>query len=218
MAFKQGSRKAQVFDVYQSKGLDAAIEFAVSLGLKAGSVKSWAAAWRRLPSNKGRQAASVTAKPVKGVPEQKAPHDAPDSGYSPDFRYAHRGDAVRRLMSIARRPGCDQRAFHVVEERGKFAVVPASYRPEGPIPQFERGDHVMDTVIPNSRARVIAAGPEQCEIEYFDGIGSTMYKGPANIPNVYLFKVAKTEPKVRKAIKPSKSKVAVKKPNKSKKK
>jgi hypothetical protein len=44
---REGSRKAQVYDVFFDRGLDAAIAFAQTLGLKEGTVKSWAGGWAK---------------------------------------------------------------------------------------------------------------------------------------------------------------------------
>jgi hypothetical protein len=106
------------------------------------------------------------------------------------------------MIDLARRTVASERAYHVLEENGKFAIAPASYKPEGPIPQFKRGMTVMDTVIPDSRAIVKEAGPEQSVVKYEDGREQT-------IPNVYLIEVAPVE---KKATTKTKPRVKVSKP------
>lgn len=47
MSHRPHSRKQQVHDYYKVNGAGASVPFGVTLGLKAGTVKSWIAAWSK---------------------------------------------------------------------------------------------------------------------------------------------------------------------------
>lgn len=159
--FKAGSRKAKIYDVFKAKGLEAAFKEAEKLQIKPGTVKSWSGSWTKgtVPAKKakGEKAAKV-AKPGK--------RSSGDETYEANFKYLSRHHAESNLTHICERSGLRPHAFHVLENEGKFAVVPISYRPIGPVPQFEKGDVVFDVYVANSKARVIEPGPEQTMIKY----------------------------------------------------
>jgi hypothetical protein len=203
-----GSRKAQVYDVFHDKGLDAAIKKALSLGLKEGTVRSWAGGWSKAP----RTEHSTDNRPQRGGAPIARKAKAPDKGpaeFSPHFQHKSKGDAAKHILNIVRRSGCAEAAYHIIEQDGRFAVAPAHYKPGGPIPQFKDGDIVFDTIIPNQKGKVVKAGPEVCEVKGPDGIRA--------IPNYYLYKfVDESKPK-RERIKdepPAKKKIAREKPAK----
>ena len=183
---REGSRKAQVYEIFHDKGFDAAVAFALTIGLKAGTVKSWSGTWGRGGKAPLSPARSKGGNGAQGGGTERSTSER--EPYSPHYRYGTREAAVRAMIDLARRTVANERAYHVLEEGGKFAVAPASYKPEGPIPQFKRGMTVMDTVIPDSRAIVVEAGPQQSVVKYEDGREQT-------IPNVYLYEVAPIEKK-----------------------
>lgn len=198
---REGSRKAEVYAVFHAEGLDAAIKKAKTLDLKEGTVKSWAGQWGGKPkadlapdTRKGpRQRVAIPA-------DQEAGTERPKEGageFLPFFKHASRNTAQRALLDIVRRSGTKEAAFHIIEQGGRFAVVPAHYKSGGPIPQFEAGDIVFDTIIPDQKGKVVKAGPEVCEVKGPNGV--------RNIPNYYLFKFAK-EKEEKKAEKPVKAK------------
>lgn len=165
--FKAGSRKAAIYDVFKAAkdpeaGLKAAYKEASRPGakvIKPGTVKSWVGGWA-----KGTLKAKAAAPKEK---KAKADKSKPgDSNYEAHFKYLSRHHAEGNLKDIAERSGLRSHAFHILENDGKFAVVPITYRPIGPAPQFEKGDVVFDAFIANSKAKVLNPGPEQTEIRY----------------------------------------------------
>ena len=108
--------------------------------------------------------------------------------YEPHFKHGSKDAARSALLAIVRRNGMTDACFHILNEGGKFAVVPAHVRPAGKPPQFEKGDIVMDTTIADSRAKVLEAGPEASHIEY---LTERKYapKDPT-VSNYYLHKIA----------------------------
>ena len=161
--YKEGSRKAAIYDTFLKagggeKGLAAAQKHAArkDVGIKQGTVKSWASGW------------------LKGqVRPDKKPSTKPDKvtltkngEFHPLFKYTSRDKADKEHEAMCNRNGIRAHAFHVIENEGRFAVVPANYQPGGPVPTFKVGDIVYDALIANSKAKVIEAGPEQTLIRY----------------------------------------------------
>ena len=101
-----------------------------------------------------------------GLHPTKPQLEAKSFHFEPEFKFKTRADAIRRLQSICKTSHTTERAYHIVSEGGKFAVVPAHIMPAGKPPQFKKGDIVMDTIIGDSRAKVIDSGPEQSIVEY----------------------------------------------------
>jgi len=170
-----GSRKAEVYETFHKDGLDAAMKKGNKLGLKAGTVKSWCSGWQgheRAAPRTTRATHKVETKPVTRSNE-----------FEPWFKHSSRQEAERHRDAICNRSGCHKKAFHIIEENGRFAVAPAHVK-GGPIPTFEKGDIVFDTTMPDRRGKVIAAGPEQTEVRYAD-------KSTAIVPNYYLHKFEK---------------------------
>jgi len=104
---KAGSRKAEVYAVFIKSGLDAAIEKAVSLELKANTVKAWASSWghkgpkgERTPKNGGTEAPA------------RAPKAAHDRQHI-HFDIPTRERAIVVLQGIMRRAGTAQAAYQV---------------------------------------------------------------------------------------------------------
>ena len=163
--YKAGSRKAEIYDAFMEAGggdagLKAATKEATAKGkkvIKPGTIKSWASMW--LKGVTKPEAKENDDKPAKVVVER-------DKGYHPDFKYTTRQQADRHHETLCTRSGLRPHAFHVLEDGGMFAVVPAHYKPGGPVPTFERGDIVYDAMIANSKAKVIEAGPEQTLVRY----------------------------------------------------
>lgn len=162
--YKEGSRKAEIYDVFTEsgggeKGLKAAHKRAVKLGIKPGTVKSWSGGWL-----KGQ------LKPAKKEKVAKADADNvrldKNGSFHPLFKYTTRSRADAEHEALCNRNGIRPHAFHVIENDGRFAVVPANYQPGGPVPTFEVGDIVYDALITNSKAKVISAGSEQCVVRY----------------------------------------------------
>lgn len=206
---KAGSRKAVVYDVFNASGLEAAIKKAVELGLAAGTTKSWASAWARGGSG------NSTA-PGREAPMRQSKSRTPDNGIR--FDHVTRGAAVQHLHGIMRRSGVSQAAFHILEQEGKFAVVPAHQVPNVKIPQFEDGDWVCDTIIPDTLGRIVAAGPQQCEVRYEKPRPGYM-TNTTYVPNVYLVKMPVPEKKVRdriEGIPAKKARVKIETPKKGK--
>lgn len=212
---REGSRKAEVYAVFHDKGLEAAIEKAVALGLKAGTVKSWAGGWagstKQAPSPDTRKGPRTPKEAV--VKGTEHPHGA----FSPHFRHGTHAAAQRDVLTIARRSGVDNRAYHVLEQDGKFAVAPVHYKPTAAPPTFKKGDTVHDLFIPNNRGVIIEAGPE---------VSVVRVKGKPDqaVSNYYLYKFDDTtttrprelptkakKPKAAKAPEPAKKPAPAKK-------
>lgn len=159
--FKAGSRKAAIYDVFKAKGIEAAYKEAEKLEIKAGTVKSWSGSWTKgtLPAKKAK--GEKSDKPAKA--SRKPGEFDPEAVH---FRHTTRAAAQAHIDQVCKRNGLRSHAYHVLENEGKFAVVPVTYRPIGPVPQFKKGDIVYDTYISNSRAKVIEPGPEQTLIKY----------------------------------------------------
>lgn len=165
--FKAGSRKAKIYDAFKAAkdpeaGIKAANKMAQEQGIKTGTVKSWLGSWAKgtLPVKAPKEKREKREKKEKVGKVSK-----PDSSDA-HFRYLSRYHAESNLKDIAERSGLRPHAFHILENEGKFAVVPITYRPIGPVPQFEKGDVVFDVFIANSKAKVINPGPEQTEVRY----------------------------------------------------
>jgi hypothetical protein len=158
--YKEGSRKAAIYDAFIEAGggeggLKVAYKRAEKLGIKAGTVKSWASGWLK-----------GVLRPEKKETTATKPKVVHDKGYHPDFKYTSRAMADKQHEALCTRAGLRAHAFHVIEDDGRFAVAPAHYKPGGPVPTFERGDIVYDAVIANSKAKVLEAGPEQTLVRY----------------------------------------------------
>jgi len=67
---RDGSRKAKVHQVFDSKGRDAALKLAKSLKLKDSTARTWTASWGRKPS--AVKAKAAKAKAGKKVTRSKA--------------------------------------------------------------------------------------------------------------------------------------------------
>lgn len=191
--YKTGSRKAEVYDVFLTagggdKGITKATERAKKLGLAGGTVKSWAGSWLKGEVNR--------AKPKsEKVVREKLPTNPDDAVY---FKHDSPIKANRHLAEVCKRSGLRPHAFHVLEQEGMFAVVAATTRPDGPNPQFVKGDTVYDAYMVNSKAKVIEAGPEQCVIRY----ATEAVKGLSRpkewaVPNRYLLKLPEETKKKR---------------------
>jgi hypothetical protein len=161
--YKEGSRKAEIYDVFldsedSAAGLKNAYKRAEKLGIKAGTVKSWSSMWLRGEVKPGKK--------------EKAPGDKPDTvtlkdgAFHPMFKYTSREKADKEHEALCTRNGIRPHAFHVIEDDGRFAVVPSHYQPGGPVPTFKAGDIVYDALIANSKAKVIEPGPEQTMVRY----------------------------------------------------
>lgn len=175
---REGSRKADVYAVFIKSGLEAAIAKAVSLELKANTVKAWASSW-----GGGTKRVSKDGKP--------APDKAPAVPMSPNhihFDIPTRARAVVHLQGIMRRTGMAEAAFHILEQDGKFGVVPIHLDPNAKVPTFQVGDWVCDTIIPDTLGKIVAAGPQQCTVRYEKPRPGYM-TNETHIPNVYLVKV-----------------------------
>lgn len=185
--YKKGSRKAEIYDAFLDsedgeQGLKNAHKVAKKLGIKEGTVKSWSSMWLK-----------GTTKPERKEKADKPAKVAPDKGFHPDFKYTTRAQADRHHEALCTRSGLRPHAFHVIEDQGMFAVVPAHYKPGGPLPTFNVGDIVYDAIISNSKAKVIEAGPEQTVVRYVDAGKS----GPREecVINRYLVKLPDEAPK-----------------------
>lgn len=178
--YKKGSRKAEIYEVFKRDGLDGAMAHAVGLDIKPGTVKSWSSMWL-----KGTVKPATKEKADKPKPEQVA-------GFHPVFKYTSRSAADKGHEMLCTSSGLRAHAFHVIEDDGRFAVVPAHYKPGGPVPQFKAGDIVYDAFIANTKAKVIEAGPEQTLIRYV----KERPKGPREecVINRYLVKLPDEAP------------------------
>jgi hypothetical protein len=191
--YKEGSRKAAIYDVFRKAGggdagLKAAFKYAArkDVGIKEGTVRSWSSMWLK-----------GTTKPNKDKapkPETKTRVVTPDDEQYP-FKYTSRAAADRAHEAMCTRTGMRSHAFHVIESDGRFAVVPSHYKPGGPPPTFSKGDLVHDAFIANSAAKVIEAGPEQCIIRYV----KERPKGPQEecVINRFLVAIPKAAPKAK---------------------
>lgn len=192
--YKEGSRKAEIYDVFMEAGggeagLKAAYKEAAAKGkklIKEGTVKSWSSMWLR-------GATKPDAKPNADKPA-KTPV-VHDKGFHPDFKYTTRAQADRHHEALCTRVGLRAHAFHVIENDGMFAVAPANYKPGGPEPVFKVGDIVYDAYIANSKAKVIEAGPQQTVIRYV----TERPKGPREecVLNRFLVKLPERDGKKR---------------------
>lgn len=188
--FKAGSRKAEIYDVFRSaktpeEGLKAAYKEASRKGaklIKEGTVKSWAGSWAKgtLPTPKGKAVKRERMTASAGTPNDDI-----------WFRHDSLFKANKDLTGICERAGLRPHAFHIIENDGKFAVVPISTRNDKPIPQFEKGDVVYDCYSSTSKARIIQAGPEQSMIRYDKESTAKGMTRPREcaIPNRYLIKL-----------------------------
>lgn len=185
--YKEGSRKREIYQIFLDagggeKGLAAAHKHAAkkSVGIKAGTVKSWSSMWLKGAVKPG----STKAKADKPTKVERA---EPVKGFHPEFKYTSRQRADKAHEALCTSAGLRAHAFHVIEDDGRFAVVPATYKPGGPMPSFNVGDVVYDALIVNSKAKVIEAGPEQSIIRYV----KERPKGPREecVINRYLVKL-----------------------------
>jgi hypothetical protein len=159
--YKVGSRKAEIYDVFMENGggeagLKAAMKRADKLDIKPGTVKSWSGAWLK----------GVTKPAKKEKADKPAQGDAAVKGFNPWFKYTTREAADKRHENLCTQSGLRPHCFHVIEQDGRFAVVPATYKSPGPPPIFQRGDTVYDAFIANTQAKVLEPGPEQTVIRY----------------------------------------------------
>lgn len=187
--FKEGSRKAEVHQVFLDTGggddgLKAAQKRAKKLGLADGTLKSWAGGWLK--------GLAKAAKPDKVVTRERL--TTPDD----DVHFKHDSiiKANRDLEAICKRCGLRPHAFHILEQEGMYAVVPATTKPNGPPPQFVKGDTVYDGYVVNSKAKVLEAGPEQCVIRYAtEAVKGLSRPRECAVPNRYLIKIEEPKPK-----------------------
>lgn len=161
---KDGSRKAEVFDVYFSKGEEAAKKKVKELGLAPGTLKSWTGVWDRqvkgdLPMERPKPEKKVREK-LNGEENKERDPFSIYPGYETENK------AKQFIMRLCERNHMDERCFHVIEYKGRHVVVPIHLKNATPVPTFKTGDTVFDLTIKNSRAIVTEAGPEQSSIEY----------------------------------------------------
>lgn len=183
---KPGSRKGEVHRIFDQKGVEEAMKYGVAKGLKEGTIKSWIGVWS---GGKVRVKLNGATTSVKQASVPPVVNDI----FASLFTHASRAAAEKAREGICKRAGTSAKAYHILEQSGKFAVVPAHYKPGGPIPQFQDGDWVMDTIVPNSLGQVKGAGPEQSMVKYQKprhGFASDL----VCIPNVYLYKVEAPKP------------------------
>lgn len=194
--YKAGSRKAEIYDAFieaggGEAGLKAANKEAGVKGkklIKPGTVKSWSSAWLK-GEHTSKPKDPNAPKPVKAVKAVK------DDGFHPDFKYTSRERADRAHQDLCERAGTRSHAFHVIEDDGRYAVVPSHVHPTTPAPTFKAGDIVYDIFIANSKAKVIEAGPQQSVIKYV----RERPKGPREecVINRYLIKLPEKEARVK---------------------
>lgn len=160
--YKEGSRKREIYDVFLKAGggetgLAAAKKHAAkkSVGIKEGTIKSWSSMWL-----KGEVKPGTKPKPERDTVTTK------NGAFDPMFKYTNRAKADAEHEALCTRNGLRPHSMHVIENDGRFAVVPANYKPGGPVPTFKAGDTVYDAMIANSKAKVIEPGPEQTLIRY----------------------------------------------------
>lgn len=185
---KEGSSKRKVWDVFTDKGADAAMKMQGKVPVGDSTVRSWIAEWSRAAGG------APPAAPKKGgktsqVKREKLPAPAP-KGFDPWYKYTSRTNADLGIVGICKRNGMDLRAYHVLEQDGKFAIVPRHHKPaDGTIPQFKKGETVYIMGMSNSKATVQEPGPEATIIKY---LGPPM-KGLSRpdtecVSNVYILK------------------------------
>jgi hypothetical protein len=163
--YKEGSGKRVIYDVFMTagggkEGLAAAMKAAKENEVKEGTIKSWSSMWLR-----GMTKPGTSVKPKADKP--KGDNVSLKNGeFHPLFKHTTREKADKEHEALCERNGIRPHAFHVIEDKGRFAVVPANYKPGGPVPTFKVGDIVYDALIANSKAKVIEAGPEQSMVRY----------------------------------------------------
>ena len=166
--YKEGSRKREIYQIFLDagggeKGLAAAHKHAAkkSVGIKEGTVKSWSSMWLKGEVKPGSKAPKAD-KADKGDTVSLTRNGE----FHPLFKYTNRAKADAEHEALCTRNGIRAHAFHVIENEGRFAVVPSNYQPGGPVPTFKAGDIVYDALIANSKAKVIEGGPEQTMVRY----------------------------------------------------
>jgi hypothetical protein len=180
---RPGTKKAQVFDAYMRDGRTAALALASTLELANGTAHSWLSEWKRFS---GKIEPAVPPAPKKrarinasGGKRERAVIDygptqaslVPRGGwFDAHFRYSSRAAADRAHALKCKDLGMGHKAFHVIEDNGRFALAPAHYNPSRELPQFKKGDTVFDITIPNTRGVIVEAGPEQSEVSFKTGM------------------------------------------------
>lgn len=118
-------------------------------------------------------------------------------GYHPNFCFSSRTQAERDLSYRVRTKFMDPRVHVIVEEAGKFALVPRHAAHEFGIKieveSFANRDRVFWIVQTTRHGTITKAGPEVCEVKWDDGRVS-------NEANYYIGKLAK--PAKRERVKP----------------
>lgn len=179
---KPVSNYRQVRLAIEKGGPDLGMKHGLHLGLPESQVRAYV---KELVGIIAAQAAKKGSGP-QTAPAAKA---RPVAAYEPDWRFADRDAATRHMLAVVRRNHMTEMCFHILEEGGRFALVPISFKPEGPPPQFEEGDIVMDTTIADSRAEIIGAGPWQSMVKYYDSRGARPAGAEQCIQNYYLHKI-----------------------------
>jgi transposase-like protein len=188
---RDGSRKAQIFDAFMGKGgLKEAQKLATKLDIKDSTLRSWVALWDR---GKGEE---ITSAPVKRERmEQEAPvvrEKLKPGEFDPHFRFKTREAAERQLISQAKSCGVRAKTLSVLENDGRFAIVPA-WRKGMPIPQFKKGEFVYGMFMVDSKAKIVTPGPEQSVIRYVKESSSKARPKEECVPNYYLWSPAEIE-------------------------
>lgn len=173
------SNRQAIRNAVDAGGPEMGMKVGKKLGMKESTVASYVKDWLKI---RDKVKGSGKADPKTEKPQRER------GEFEPHFKHATRQIAHTHMIAIARRSGTANAAFHILEENGMFAVVPAHFKPSGPPPQFKKDDVVMDTIIKDSRALVLEAGPEQCVVA--DGDGKERV-----VPNYYLVKVDGPKPK-----------------------
>lgn len=155
MIDKSSFPKVQCKALFKSDGEEAARTLAKTLKIPDTKINRWVREWGNLKP----------AEP-KASNDVKAPSRKDNLGFHPEFKYASRTQANDKLIKICKSAGLRLHAFHVLEDDGRFAVVPATYKPNGPEPMFNVGDIVYDVIIANTKAKVLDAGPQQTLVRY----------------------------------------------------
>lgn len=198
---KDGSRKADVYDVYYADGYAAALKKADDLGLGPTTAKSWIYVWAKLspvgerPPERERKAPSAPKAPREKI--AKKDEKPPAVMTLKDFP-AFPSERKARIWADHRTAstGMDKRAMIPHEIDGQWHVIPLHMGPGIPMTTFKEGDHVTNLGIRNSRAVIIGAGPEQSIIRYVKDVPGR-HREPC-ISNRYLMLMPPPEGKDKK--------------------
>jgi len=201
---KEGSRKAEIWRIFQKEGGDAAMAAGLAKQLARGTMISWFGVWKREgvkpASELTVEPKAPKGKPVKGAKPKAAPKaavvlisDQAAPASAPRFDYGTEAQARKLADERAALNRMDPDCYHVITNGRGWAWVPKHMNPDAVPLEFENGDRVRDITRPNRFGVFENGGVMWDDGLHVVSVNTTLYLAPAS--GVPLPSKAPAEPK-----------------------